>query len=132
MPADPLDPTAAVPAPGGTLRQLLRTTPRLAPERAAALLAGTARALATWHARSGAHGALTPDRVLVGHGDALTLAPPPRQEGAPAPWPTYLAPEQIDGRVGDVRSDLYALGLVGWEMLAGSSRGRGRASTASW
>jgi hypothetical protein len=110
---------AGAPAPSGTLRHLLRATPRLAPERAAALLAGVARAAAAWHARGAAHGALTPDRVLLAHGDAVTLAPPPRQDGSPAPWPTYLAPEQIDGRSGDARSDVYALGLLGWEMLAG-------------
>ncbi len=105
--------------PPGTLRDLLRASPRVAPDRAARLLAGIARAAAAWHARGAAHGALTPDRVLVGPGDAVALAPPPRPDGAPAPWPTYLAPEQIDGRPGDVRSDVYAIGLVGWEMLAG-------------
>jgi serine/threonine-protein kinase len=83
------------------------------------LLAGIARAAAAWHARGTAHGALTPERVLVGAGDAVTLAAPPRPDGSPAPWPTYLAPEQIDGRTGDVRSDVYAFGLLGWEMLAG-------------
>jgi serine/threonine-protein kinase len=118
MPSTPIDPHAFA-AAGGTLRHLLRLTPRVAPERAAVLVAGIARAAATWHARGGGHGALTPERVLVGPDDEVTLAPPPRQEGAPAPWPTYLAPEQIDGRPGDVRSDVYALGLLAWEMLAG-------------
>ena len=123
MPAQPPDPTPASAAPAGTLRHLLRGAPRLAPDHAARLLAAVARALAAWHARGGTHGgaygALAPERVLVGAGDAVTLAPPPRQDGAPAPWPTYLAPEQIDGRTGDARSDVYALGLVGWELLAG-------------
>jgi hypothetical protein len=105
------DPTTAAP-----LRELLRATPRLAPERAALLLGGVARALA---ARGAPYGALAPERVLVGPGDAVTLAPAPRPDAGPAPWPTYLAPEQIDGRPADERSDVYALGLVGWEMLAG-------------
>jgi hypothetical protein len=119
MPAEPYDPTPGAPAPAGTLRHLLRTAPRVAPTAPRACSRGIARAAAVWHARGQAHGALTPERVLVGAGDLVTLAPPPRQEGAPAPWPTYLAPEQIDGRAGDARSDVYALGLVGWEMLAG-------------
>jgi hypothetical protein len=33
--------------------------------------------------------------------------------------PAYLSPEQIDGRGPDMRSDIHALGLVGWEMLTG-------------
>lgn len=31
----------------------------------------------------------------------------------------YLAPEQIEGQRGDARSDVYALGVTTWEMLAG-------------
>lgn len=104
------------PTPGVALRDLLRTTPRLAPERAAAVLGGIAQALA---ARGAPHGALTPERVRVGAGDRVTLVPPPRPDVGPAPWPAYLAPEQIDGRPADARSDVYVLGLLGWEMLAG-------------
>ena len=73
MPSQPPDPTPAPAAPAGTLRHLLRASPRLAPDHAARLLAAMARALAAWHARGGTHGgaygALAPERVLVAPGE---------------------------------------------------------------
>ncbi|MDF1505057.1 hypothetical protein PYV61_19055, partial [Roseisolibacter sp. H3M3-2] len=106
------------PAPRN-LRDLLRAEPRLAPARAARLLREQAAELATRGARGEAHGALTPERVLLDAAGRATLAPPPADDGGLAPWPAYLAPEQLDGKAPDPRSDVYAVGLLGWEMLSG-------------
>ncbi len=118
--------------PGETLRAALRAAggPFDYP-RAAAVLRDLAAALAYAHARRIVHRDVKPENVFLeaGTGRALLadfgiarpldVDSPLTVDGSALGTPTYMAPEQIVGRPVDERTDVYALGLVGWELLAG-------------
>ena len=114
---------------GETLRSVLGAAGgALSFDAAASILRDVAGALAHAHEQGIVHRDVRPENVFLLDGsrrallsdfgvarsvDALLTS-----AGATI-TPEYLAPEQVDGRPVDARSDVYALGLLGWEMLAG-------------
>lgn len=114
---------------GETLGERLRRVHRLAPHDAARLLRDIAYALAYAHAQGVIHRDIKPDNILLeddGHravvtdfGIARLLDSPDITSGRIVGTPEYVAPEQAAGEAVDGRSDLYALGAMGFHCLAG-------------
>ena len=121
--------------PGGDVRSLLRREGRLPPERAAAIISPVASALDAAHAAGLVHRDVKPANMLMdmrpgrpdhvyladfglskGHMSSVTLTGTGVSMGTPA----YMAPEQIDGRPVDGRTDQYALACAAFELLAGA------------
>lgn len=105
-----------------TLRGLLRAEGALPFDRAAQVLGDVTAELAALHASGRVHGAITPQSIHLDAAGAAHLGPPATDPDAVGLVPpAYLAPERIDRDRADARSDVYGLGLVGWEMLAGET-----------
>jgi len=121
---------------GRTLRAELTTRTRLPWSEAVEIAAQIAEGLAAAHAQDPAivHRDLKPENVmLLGEdgavrlkvmyfGVAKVLAAAARATNTQSLGTLqYMSPEQIDAKTIDARSDLYALGLVLYEMLAGEA-----------
>jgi alpha-tubulin suppressor-like RCC1 family protein len=116
--------------PGTTLREAIRRDGPFAFERAVRVLRDLAGALEYAHGRRIVHRDVKPGNVYLDEETGRVLladfgiarwadAEELTLEGTALGTPTYMSPEQIDGGAVDGRSDLYALGLVGYEMLTG-------------
>ena len=112
---------------GRTLREVIAEDAPLLPERAAEIAEAVAAALAFAHERGIVHRDVKPGNIMITPsgdvkvmdfgiarattGDSLT------QTSTVLGTATYLSPEQAQGEVVDPRSDIYSLGIVGYEML---------------
>ena len=114
---------------GRSLLGVLRAEGTLPVERAVRIVRQVAEALQQAHDAGVVHRDLKPANVLVEADDtayvtdfgvARSLAREGlTQTGAVVGTPEYLSPEQAAGETVDARSDIYALGLLFYEMLTG-------------
>lgn len=131
---------------GKSLRQVLRERGRLEIADVSSIFRQLAAAIAHAHERGVVHGDLKPENILVSNAAGPQLrvkitdfqlgafsagsGRPPRPgdggvrpslgTGVPVGTYRYLAPEQESGGEIDARADLYALGVVLFEMLTGT------------
>ncbi len=120
---------------GETLRARLQRDGQMPVAETLALLIELADALSYAHGRAVIHRDIKPENVLLsgshatladfGVARALTVATGDGRlttAGLVLGTPAYMAPEQIAGDSGaDARADIYSLGLVAYEMLAGAT-----------
>ena len=118
--------------PGETLREELSRGP-LSAMRTLETALGLARALAAAHDRGIVHRDLKPENIVrTGSGDVKILdfglarfRDTPKSlahltdDGMILGTPAYMSPEQIRGTAVDGRSDLFSLGIVLYELVAG-------------
>jgi serine/threonine-protein kinase len=128
---------------GTDLRERLRQDGMIDVADAVAIATQVANGLAAAHSRRCVHRDLKPGNILISDDGRVCVAdfgiaraleePGLTQPGRVLGTGEYVSPEQALGRKVDARSDLYALGVVLYEMLAGRPpfRGSGFADVAA-
>src|SRR5262249_37551817 len=112
---------------GEDLASLLKRIGRLPPDKALEIAREICAGLAAAHDRGVLHRDLKPANVMIdGRGRAritdfglASVLGEQRPADVRSGTPHYMAPEQLQGREVSVRSDLYALGLVLFEIFTG-------------
>ncbi len=121
-------------APGEDLRRLLvppvtRADPApakvtLPRARTLAIIEGTCRAVAHLHANGWVHGDINPSNLIVDDSDHVTLidlgiARAIGEAGSVRGTHAYMAPEQVRGEPWTEATDVFAIGIVLWELVTG-------------
>jgi eukaryotic-like serine/threonine-protein kinase len=118
---------------GKFLREILAKEEKLSVDRAARLAIGVCEALEYIHSQGVVHRDLKPENIMVGENDRIKLIDfgLASSEGMrrltfsklsnAMGTPDYISPEQIQRTRADGRSDVYALGVILFEMLTGQT-----------
>lgn len=119
---------------GPSLDGLLATGKSLSPEMVAAVGAEAARGLEHAHSRGIVHRDVKPSNILLARNGVVKLVDfgisqrempslheaLAHEDSAEFGTPAYMSPEQILGECVDARSDIFSLGIVLYQMLAGT------------
>ncbi|MBN3928341.1 Stk1 family PASTA domain-containing Ser/Thr kinase [Streptomyces verrucosisporus] len=115
---------------GCTLREVLRERGALRPRAALDVLEPVLAALGAAHLAGLVHRDVKPENVLIGDDGRVKVADfglvravgsqTSASTGSVLGTVSYLAPEQIEHGTADARADVYACGVVLYEMLTGS------------
>jgi serine/threonine protein kinase len=118
---------------GQSLRALMESSASFPTEQAVSLARSIADGMAYCHKNEVIHRDLKPENILITEegqpvimdfGLALTKSSHRvtySNLSATMGTPDYMAPEQIEGQRGDQRTDIYALGTILYELLAGKT-----------
>ena len=111
---------------GEDLSSLLRRVGRLPTDRAVAVAREICAGVAAAHEKGVIHRDLKPGNVMIdGRGRAritdfgLAVFEETSARHVSAGTPAYMAPEQLEGKPASIRSDVYAVGLVLYELFTG-------------
>ena len=113
---------------GETLAHRLASGPKPSVSEATRIAMMVLAALEELHRHGFVHRDVTPQNVMLCEDGTVRLMDygisGRKKEGGAEEWtwgtPAYMAPEQVRNEPGDARTDLYALGVVLYEMLTGS------------
>jgi serine/threonine-protein kinase len=122
---------------GRLLRQIMAEQKKFPADRATAIVSRVCNALDYIHNHGVVHRDLKPENIMIDDADQiklidfgiagmegsrrLTFAKLSQVMGTP----DYISPEQVKGRRGDGRADIYAMGVMLYEMLTGETPFKG-------